>query len=62
VSRRGGWIRRCRTCAGTAEVVIDGPETGIEEVMGGGGQSQAVVRAIRVSLGWAWMCAASRDT
>ena len=34
-----------------AEVVIDGPEAGIEEIMGGRGQGQAIVRTIRASLG-----------
>ncbi len=34
-----------------AEVVIDGPETGVEEIMGGRGQRQAVVGAVRAALG-----------
>ncbi len=34
-----------------AEVVIDGPETGVEKPMGCRGKSQAVVRAVRASLG-----------
>jgi len=33
-----------------AEVVIDGPETGIEEIMGGRGQGQAIVWAVRTLL------------
>jgi hypothetical protein len=33
------------------EVVIDGPEAGVEEIMGGRGQGQAVIRGIRASLG-----------
>ena len=34
-----------------AEVVIDGPEAGVEEIMGGRGKGQAVIRGIRPSLG-----------
>ncbi len=34
-----------------AEVVIDGPEPGVEEIMGGRGQGQAVLGGIRASLG-----------
>lgn len=33
-----------------AKVVIDGPETSIEEIMGGRGQGQAIVRAVRTLL------------
>ena len=34
-----------------AEIVIGGPEAGVEEIMGGRGQGQAVIRGIRASLG-----------
>ncbi len=34
-----------------AEVVIDGPETGVEEIMGRRGQGQTVIGGIRASLG-----------
>jgi hypothetical protein len=34
-----------------AEVVIDGPETGVEEIMGGRGQGEAVIGGIGASLG-----------
>lgn len=34
-----------------AEVVIDGPEAGVEEIMGRRGQDQAVIGGIRPSLG-----------
>ncbi len=34
-----------------AEVVIDGPETGVEEIVGGRGKGQAVIGGIRPSLG-----------
>ena len=34
-----------------AQVVIDGPETCVEEVVGGRGQGQAVIGGIRPSLG-----------
>jgi hypothetical protein len=36
-----------------AEVVIDGPEAGVEEIMGRRGQGQAVLGAVRASLDWA---------
>jgi len=34
-----------------AEIVIGGPEAGVEEIMGGRGQGQAVIWRIRASLG-----------
>ena len=34
-----------------AQIVVDGPETGIEEIVGGRGQGQAIVGAVRASLG-----------
>jgi len=34
-----------------AEVVIDGPEADVEEIMGGRGQGQTVIGGIRASLG-----------
>jgi len=33
-----------------AEVIIDGPEAGVEEIVGGRSQGQAVVRAVRTLL------------
>ena len=33
------------------KVVINGPEASIEEIMGGRGQGQAVIRGIRAALG-----------
>ena len=34
-----------------AEIVIDGPESGVEEIVGGRGQGQAVLGAVWASLG-----------
>jgi hypothetical protein len=44
------------------EVVIDGPETGVEEIMGRRGQGQAVVGFIWPSLGVGMDVAASSGT